>query len=264
MVLRKNFIFGFLFCALFGLTGCGDSSDKNKIREVKGLEKTLTMVTSADNPPYEYFEGGDAGKIIGFDINLVQEIAQYLGIKIEVEDRDFNGLISSVQSGRADLAMASLTITPERAQNVDFSTSYIRNQVAIVIKSEHPEITADNIAGKKIGVQLGTPHDEVLQKLTPKGEVKIVHLNKLGELIQEVRADRIDGVMMDLRPAIAYVQRNKDLKYVHIRQGDTETGIAFAKGSPWVAKFNEAIEALKKNGTIDRLVEKWLQSKDKM
>lgn len=251
----------FLSLFILSLVGCGDSSSPNKIRDVKIQNKTLTMVTSADNPPYEFFELKDGvNKIKGLDVEIAEELGKVLDIKIIIQDMDFNGLISAVQSGRADFSMADFTITEERLKNVDFSNPYLNNQIAMVYKAEASEITSFNMKGKKIGLQLGSSHDKIITDIVPNGEVQIVYLNKLGELVQELRAGRIDGVVMDLKPAETYVTQNNDLKFNHLQEIDNKVGIILPKGSPWLVKFNEALEILKKNGKLDMLIEKWLKN----
>lgn len=246
-----------LIVLCLGLTCCKE----DKGADIKGMKEssvTLMMATSADQPPYEFYEMQNGeNKIIGFDMELAEKLAKMLDIKIEIVDMDFNGLIAALQSGRADFVIAGMTLTEDRAQNADFSIPYHRSPAAIVFKHDGMALNISNMGGKKVGVQLGTVHEDAIKKITRPLPAEVTHFNKLNELIQEVRAGRLDGVVMDIQPAAAYVAENQDLKS-HILKGvDTELAVAFPKGSRWVEKFNEVLRILEKSGELAALKEKW-------
>ena len=113
----------------------------------------LTMATNATFPPYESYEGND---IVGIDADIAKAIADKLGLKLEIQDMEFNSIITAVQSGKADLGLAGMTVTDERKQSVDFTDSYATGIQSVIVKEGSSIKSIDDLKGKKIGVQLAT------------------------------------------------------------------------------------------------------------
>jgi polar amino acid transport system substrate-binding protein len=258
MKILKPFLFLTFFFSLVFTSGCGESEQTNPSLDTR---KVVIMATSADNPPYEFYETeGENNIVVGLDADLARAIADILNIRLEIQDMDFGGIISALQAGRADFAMAGITVTKERAQNVDFSDPYYTAQIAVIFKAKASPLNETNLKGKKIGVQLGTVHEQAVQKLTANDPgTQIIHFNKLGELIQEVLAERIDGAIMDMEPAQTFVSLNQELALQHLKGEDVSFAIAFPKGSPLVANFNAALNSLKQKDKIKIIAKKWLK-----
>ncbi|MXQ55911.1 transporter substrate-binding domain-containing protein [Shimazuella alba] len=229
------------------LLGCSSSKDR------------LIMVTSADYKPYEFHDTSSGeDKIVGFDIELAQLIAKELNIKIEVKDMDFNGLIPALQSKRADLIMSGMTPTPERQKSVDFSDIYYESKNTIIFKKNNSLTTSDSLAGKKVGVQLGSIQEKEAKKM--KG-VQVVSINKVPEIIQELKAGRIDAAIIENTISEGYTTNNPELAFTELKNSEpTGSAIAFPKGSPYVKDFNRVIKKLKDSGKMDELVKKWFQN----
>ena len=150
------------------LAGCGSSSsgDKNAAEASTSANGTatvktakdgvLTMATNATFPPYEYYEGND---IVGIDAEIAQAIADKMGLELEIQDMEFNSIITAVQSGKADFGLAGMTVTDERKQSVDFSDSYATGIQSVIVKEGSDIKSIDDLSGKKIGVQLATTGD---------------------------------------------------------------------------------------------------------
>ena len=150
------------------LAGCGSSSNSDKkpaeastsangtatVKTAK--DGVLTMATNATFPPYEYYEGND---IVGIDAEIAQAIADKMGLKLEIQDMEFNSIITAVQSGKADFGLAGMTVTDERKQSVDFSDSYATGIQSVIVKEGSDIKSIDDLSGKKIGVQLATTGD---------------------------------------------------------------------------------------------------------
>jgi ABC-type amino acid transport substrate-binding protein len=127
--------------------------------------KTLTLATSPDYPPYEFKDTAVSGnEIIGFDIDIAKYITKELGYELKVIGMDFNGLIPALEAKRADLVMAGMTPTAERKKNVDFSDLYYEAQNTIVAKKGSNLTKAEDLIGKKVGVQLGSIQQESVKK----------------------------------------------------------------------------------------------------
>lgn len=248
-----------LFLILFGVTlfvtalfgGIGDAQ--------QGARQKLVMVTSADYPPYEFrntAEGKD--EIIGFDVDIAKYITNQLGYDLEIKDTDFSGIIPALQSGRANFAMAGMTPTLERKKNVDFSDIYYEAKNTIVARLASNLKTPADLAGKKIGVQLGSTQEKTAKEFK---NVQLVALNKTGDLIQEVKARRINAAVIEDTIAKGFIANNPDLEFNTIPSSSEETGsaIAFPKNSALVADFNRVLAQMKQSGEIEKLVKKWFE-----
>ncbi len=233
------------------LVGCSDSTP----------EDVLIVLTSPDNPPFEFKDtakGGD--QVIGFDMDVAHMVAQRLKKRIKVVEADFGSIIPSLQANRADLAIATLVATDERRKSVDFSDPYITYKFAVVVKEDSTVTTHNDLKNKRIGAQLGSSHEVLLMDLAQKlPGISLTSLVKVGELIQELKNNRLDAVMLESTTAKSIVHANKGLKAVVFDelQGESPV-IAFPKDSPLIHAVNGAINALKAEGKIDEAAKKWL------
>ena len=259
---RKRFLAITSLSALFALgvtTGC-TSGGGDKTASADG-DKVLVMATSADYPPYEFYETAKgAGDPVGFDVDIAKAITEKLGYTLKVEDMEFNGIIPALQSKRVDFAMSGMTPTTERKQSVDFSQIYYDAKNTIVSKADSGFKSYSDLAGKKVGVQLGS-----IQQKEAEGQAKTVKMtveprNKVSELVQELKAGRLDAAIVEDTVAKGYVDSDPDLAYSVVKV-DAESGsaIAFPKGSPLSAEFDKALADLKESGKLDELTKTWFQ-----
>lgn len=222
----------------------------------------LVMGTSADSPPFEFHTPNDPYHPIGgFDIDVAQALGEVMGVTVEVQDMDFSALVPALTSGRIDFVMASMTPTVDRARVVDFSQVYYQSALAIVAPKDRPIEGVTQMAGKHIGVQMGSTHEVILRDLVKGGlTIQIVPLNKLGEMIQDIKAGRLDGAVMEASAAKAYTHKNSDLTYRLSQDHQAGYAIAVPKNSPLTNRLNQALKTIQENGTLDRIVAKWLAS----
>ncbi|MFS0552897.1 transporter substrate-binding domain-containing protein [Brevibacillus sp. 179-C9.3 HS] len=225
-----------------------------------GDKKTLVMATSADYKPYEYHDlSSGKDEIVGFDVDIAKYIAKELGYELQINDMNFDGLVPALQTNRADFVMAGMTPTPEREKNVDFSTIYYDARNTIVAKKESNLTKPEQLAGKKVAVQLGSIQEGIAKDLakTVSG-LQITSLNKLPEIVEEVKAGRVDAAIIEDQVAKGFVESNDMLQFTTIEEVESNgSAIAFPKGSPNVAKFNEVIKKMHDNGEMDKLIQKW-------
>ena len=130
------------------LCGCG-SKDSD----------TLKMITEATFPPYEFLRGQE---IVGIDVEVCKAVAAKLGRQFAVESVDFDSVIPSVMSGKADIAAAGITVTEDRKKNVDFSDVYAKTEIVLIYKKSAPLLTAADCKGKRIGVQGGNTAETIV------------------------------------------------------------------------------------------------------
>ena len=216
---------------------------------------TLVMANNAEFPPYEYYEDGD---IVGIDVEIAKEIAAKLGMELQIEDMAFDAIIPAVTSGKADFGAAGMTVTEERQRSVEFTDTYANsNQVAIV--KEDSDITgSDALAGKIIGVQLGTTGDALATEIK---DATVERYNKGLEAVQSLTQGKIDAVVIDQATAEAFVKKTEGIKILEEKMSEEEYAIAIKKGNmELVEKMNEAIKELKEEGKIDEIVAKYMDA----
>ncbi|MGK5507462.1 transporter substrate-binding domain-containing protein [Brevibacillus formosus] len=225
-----------------------------------GEKKTLVMATSADYKPYEYHDlSSGKDEIVGFDIDIAKYIAKELGYELQISDMNFDGLIPALQTNRADFVMAGMTATPERAKNADFSTIYYDAKNTIVAKKDSNLTKPEQLAGKKVAVQLGSIQEGAAKELakTVSG-LQITSLNKLPEIVEEVKAGRVDAAIIEDTVAKGFVANNDSLQFTTMDENEKNgSAVAFPKGSPHVQEFNEVIKKMQDNGEMDKLIQKW-------
>lgn len=252
-----KYFFTFLFTAVltvFVVTACNSS---NPTGTTSSNSKTLTLATSADYPPYEFVNSSSGNQEIqGFDVDIAKYITNKLGYDLKIDNVDFNGLIPALQAKRADFVMAGMVPTEERKQNVDFSEIYYEAKNTIISKKGSGLTNVDSLKGKTVGVQLGSTQE---QRAKDVQGANVKPLNRVNEIIQELKAGRIEAAIVEDTVAKGFVASNPELEFNVIPNvpGKAGSAIAFPKGSPLVGQFNDVITEMKKDGKIEELVVKW-------
>jgi len=225
---------------------------------VQAQRKKLIMGTSPDYPPYEFINS-KTGAIEGFDIDIAKYITSQLGFELEVQGMDFNGLLPALQSRRVDFVMAGMTPTEDRKKNADFSEIYFQAQNTIVARAGSNLKVPGDLTGKRVGVQLGTIQETEVKDFAKEIQgIEVVSLNKISDLILELKARRIDAAVIEDTVAKGFVQANPDLEFNVIpTDGPTGSAVAFPKGSPLVADFNRVLAEMKANGKLEELATRW-------
>ena len=228
-------------------------------------EDTLTMVTNASFPPYEYYDGET---IVGIDAEIAAAIAEKLGYKFEIVDMEFDSLIPAVQSGKADFAMAGMTVTEERSLLVNFSDSYATGVQVIIVKEDSPITSKDDLSAEganyTIGVQLATTGDlYATWDLEDYGRATVNRYPNGNEAVMALVAGKIDCVIIDNEPAKAYVAANEGLKILETEYTVEDYAAAFAKGNEeLLEKFNAALKELTEDGTVPAIIAKYIPAEE--
>ena len=216
----------------------------------------LTMATNATFPPYEMTT--DNGTIEGIDVETAQAIADKLGLELQVDDMDFDAALLSVQQGKADIAMAGITVTDERKAVMAFSDSYATGIQSIIVPEGSDIATADDLAGKKIGTQRGTTG--YLYCSDDFGEDAVVAYDNGLTAVQALNNGQVDAVVIDNAPATEYVAANPGLKVLDTSYAEEDYAIGMAKGSALEDAVNKALEELKADGTLQAIVDKYINA----
>ena len=217
---------------------------------------TLTMATNAYFPPYEYSDGQD---VIGIDVDIAQAIADKLGLKLKIEDMEFDSIITAVSTGKADLGLAGMTVTPDRQKNVDFSDSYATGIQSVIVKEDSTIAKIDDLEGKKIGVQLSTTGD--IYATDDFGKDSVVQYNKGNDAVMALTQGQVDAVIIDNEPAKSYVAANKGLKILDTEYATENYAACIAKDNTGLTKaVNKALAELKADGTLQKIVDKYIKA----
>ncbi|MDR2432831.1 MAG: ABC transporter substrate-binding protein [Puniceicoccales bacterium] len=229
-------------------------------------QNEIVLLTSADNPPYEFTRSGE---IVGFDIDMAKIIAEKLGKSLVIKDVPFPSLIPALVSKQGDFAMAAITPTDARRENVDFSIPYQDNISAIVlVDSDEFSYMKDSDAifpmalleGRTIGVQLGTHHESDVRAANIS-DIEIKRYDNVGTMIAEIsNSANGNGILYALvigkAEAHMMTKRNPKLCSFLLQFSDS-FAIAFPKNSPLKEEINEILELLKETEKISDLEIKW-------
>ena len=211
--------------------------------------------TNVEFAPFEYREGKN---IVGFDIDLIKEIARISGFEIEFVDMQFDGLLPALESGKIDLIISGMTATEDRKKFVDFSSPYYSTKQAILVYQDEQKIQSfDDLVGRKVGVVLGFTGDILVSKIP---NIQSQKFNAASEVILALKSKKIEAVVMDYETAKNYAKQNSELKLVQTDFASEEYAIAMRKGNEeLLGKINQAIKQIKENGFYDGLIAKYFQ-----
>ncbi|MCI5479694.1 MAG: basic amino acid ABC transporter substrate-binding protein [Lachnospiraceae bacterium] len=264
--MKKKILALMLVCSMAAaLAACGSkeaaaepAAEETEAAEDEAAEEeaaggTLVMATNAEFPPYEYH---DNNEIVGIDVEIAQSIAEELGMTLQIEDMAFDSIILAVNSGKADIGVAGMTVTEDRLENVNFSDSYATAAQVVILKEDSEIATVDDLAGKTIGVQLGTTGDIYADDIE---DATIERYNKGFEAVQALSQGKIDAVIIDREPAKVFVEENEGLKILDEEFTVEEYAIAIAKDNEeLLEKVNGALAALKESGKLDEIIAKYI------
>ena len=228
------------------IAGCGSKSNE------------LKMITEATFPPYEFLRGQE---IVGIDVEISRAVAEKLNRPFAAETVDFDSVIPAVISGKADLAVAGITITEDRKQNVDFSDPYVKTGIVVIYKKDNPFTDVEQLKGKKIGVQAGTTSETyVLDELGQEPE----RAKSPAEAVAGLKAGRCEFVIADIDPAKNCVKGEDDLALSDFITSE-EYAVAIRKGQPeLLSAINETIAEIKADGRLEKWIADYTQESDSL
>lgn len=247
---------------VFAFTACGGgSTDENGLSTVEAGK--LHMATNAAFPPYEMTN--DNGGFEGIDIEIAEKIAAKLGLELVVDDMDFSSVLTAVQGGKADIAMAGLTVTPDREKNVDFTDSYATGVQVVIVPEDSDIKTVDDLANDKmIGTQEGTT-GYIYCSDTPEnggyGEDHVIAYTNGATAIQALLAGKVNAVVIDSQPAKEFVAANKGLKILDTEYVKEDYAIGVSKDNPELLEaVNNALKELIEDGTVQEILDKYIKA----
>lgn len=264
MKFKKYVAVGLAMLAGLSLAACSSGkSSQNELEKIK--EKgTLVVATSPDYAPFEFQTLVDGkNEIVGADILLAQKLADELGVELEISPMNFDNVLNSVQSGKADIAIAGLSYSEDRAKIFDFTEVYNSADNVLLVKSDvvNDYTEATDLASKNLAVQKGTVQEVYAnENLT---DSSIVALTVLGEAINELKSGKVDAILLDRAVAEGYVAQNADLAVSSMTFGDSENDgkvVAMPKDSP---ELKEALDKIIKEVVDSGAYEGYLEEVSK-
>ena len=221
-------------------------------------QETVSAVTDPSFVPFEMMDK-ESGEMVGFDMDILREVAKRAGFDINLRTMDFNGIIPAVQTGNADLAIAGITITDEREKIVDFSDPYYDSGLRILVAASNDKVDElSDLEGMSIGTKIGSTSYDYLQKnLGDSAEIKPYPGS--ADMYLALMGGSVDAVFYDA-PNVGYFAKTQGegrAKVVGPLYEGQQYGIAFTAGSQWLEPTNKALAAMKKDGTYDEIYTKW-------
>ena len=226
------------------------------------MAETLKMGTNATFPPYEFYDDA-TGEVVGIDAEVAAAICAKLGCELEIVDMDFDALIPAVTNGKVDFVMAGITVTEERQQSVDFTTSYATGVQVVIVKEDSAIASVDDLfaegASHKIGVQQGTTGDLYCTwDLEDNGLATIERYKSGTDAVLALTSGKVDCVVIDNEPAKNYVAANEGLKILDTEYITESYAIALNKGSEQTEKINAALEELIADGSVQAVIDQYI------
>ena len=235
--------------------GCGDDSGKKTAANAPEASKEVVykVGSSADYPPFEYLD--DKNQIVGFEIDLLNEITKKTGIKFDVANMSFDGLIPALKTGKIDIAISGMSATDERRKSVDFTKPYYFSE-NLFIRKKGSDVNKDNLKDKKISAQVGTLQEEAAKNITTQS----IPAENVAAAIMSLNAGKIDVVLTDSPIGVEFLKQNPDLEeFLRLPDGTEGFAMAFDKGkhTDLIKKIDTAIEELQKSGEFDKMLAKY-------
>lgn len=258
-----------MLLGVMALTGCGGDTTEPTTDEANNqsepasttatdlktvTEGVLTMSTNAAFPPYESTD--DSGNVVGIDADIAAAIAEKLGLKLQIDDMDFDGALAAPQSGKSDIVMAGVTVNEDRLLTLDFTESYATG-VQVVIVPEGSDVTLDNLGEQQIGTQRGTTG--YIYCTDDYGEDHVVAYDDAIAAVKALNNGQIDCVVIDSAPAQELVKANPGLTILDTEYVTEDYAIGVAKGNTALLDaVNGALKELVEDGTVQSIIDKYI------
>ncbi|MFN2330364.1 MAG: transporter substrate-binding domain-containing protein [Halomonas sp.] len=218
----------------------------------------VNVVTDPSFVPFEMLDP-ETGEMIGFDMDMINELGQRAGFEINLTTMEFAGIIPAVQTGSQEIAVAGVTITEERAQIVDFSDPYYDSGLRIIVRADNDSVeTIEDLKGMSVATRIGsTSYDFLQENLGDSADITPYPGN--SDMYMALLGRNVDAAFYDA-PNVAYFSQTRGegrTKVVGPLYSGQQYGIVFHKGSQWVEPVNEALAEMHEDGTYAEIYEKW-------
>jgi ABC-type amino acid transport substrate-binding protein len=221
---------------------------------------SIILGISADNPPFTFFKDD---RFQGFEVEIAQEIASRLNYTLEIKDLDFSGLIPAVKNDVIDFSISGFNITPERKKNIAFSDPYYQSLPTVIGKK--PFESQDDLSHFEIGAQLGSVWEAFAKQLAEQdATITVRGFHRINQMVQELSQETIQAILIDAEVAKKICKNNPAwiASTLKSTSENNHYGIIFKPHSPLVEKFNATLHEMKKDGTLNKLTQKWFTTSE--
>lgn len=254
---RRTAAAGLVAGALAVLFAAPAAAQETTLQKIKRTG-VMTAGNSGSYPPFEMMEGQ---KLIGFDVDMAAELGKRMGVKVTFEVIDFKGIIAALTSKRVDTLISAITYTPERAERVLFSVPYYDAGIGAIAKKEAGITKPDDLAGKVVGVQLGSSGERYVRDTLGTKVKELKTYDTILLAVKDLQAGRVQAVVNPI-PVLRYNAKgaaglawtevwDKRVVGINTRKEDADL----------MAEINKHLEAMMKDGTLKRLDDKWFAGK---
>ena len=264
MNIRSLSVIGSLTALTLALSGCGGGDGDGSAAGDLDLvaDGTLTVCSDVPYPPFEDFDASAPSGFTGFDIDIVQAVADGLKLDLAVKDSSFDALQSglALNSGECDIAASAMTITEDRKKNLDFSAGYYDSKQSLLVPEGSDIKAIGDLSGKKVGVQQGTT-GEAYTKENATGAESIVFPSN-AEMFQAIKAGSVDALLQDL-PVNVENAKTGGFQIVEEYSTDETYGLAMKKGNTaLVGAVDGVLKDLRDSGKYDELYKTYFSADD--
>lgn len=207
--------------------------------------------TNAEYPPFEYMENN---KIVGLDADIITELTKRIQMEYKWSNMSFDGLIPALQTNKLDIVIAGMSITPKRAEAVNFSIPYLSSEVAFVGSKKNPIKSINDLEGKTFGAELGTTKEASAKKIK---DSKVIPFNGNTPALIALKSGKIDAIVVDKSVGDNYISKNKDLMLIGTLSGEPKAIAVNKKNKELLVKINNALNEMLEDGTISNLRKKY-------
>jgi polar amino acid transport system substrate-binding protein len=248
------------------LAACGDDDGTGATADSSDLglvtEGTLTVCTDAPYPPMEMEDPDAEAGYTGFDIELMRAIAEDLGLGLAVNNTGFDPITSglAMEAGDCDVAAASITITEEREESIDFTDSYFSAEQSLLTGDDSGMSALADFGGSSIAVQSGTTGEMYAQENAPE-DAELVSFENPGDIFLALEAGNVQGVLQDIVPNAEYALNNEGFSIVETFPTDESYGFAVKEegAEDLLAAINSSLAKLQDDGTYDQIYADWFE-----
>ncbi|MEQ5803852.1 transporter substrate-binding domain-containing protein [Halomonas sp. H10-9-1] len=221
-------------------------------------DTTVNVVTDPSFVPFEMLDT-ETGEMIGFDMDIIHEVAERAGFEVNLTTMEFNGIIPAIQTGSQEIAIAGVTITEERAKIVDFSDPYYDSGLRIMVRADNDDVeTIEDLENLNVATKIGSTSYDFLQENLGDG-AEITPYPGTSDMYMALLGRNVDAAFYDA-PNVGYFAKTRGegrTKVVGPLYEGQQYGIVFHQGSEWVEPVNQALAEMREDGTYDEIYTKW-------
>lgn len=239
------------------LAGCGsETSPTENSGDASLTMKPGTLFVGSDIP-YVPFEFGEPPRYDGMDMDLVHEFGKRLRLKVEIQKTPFDTIFRDVAQGRFDMVASSVSITEERKKAVDFSLPYFNSDQSVMVAVTSPINGVKDLAGKRVGVQIGGTGEAWAKKNLSSSDIRTYDV--VDDAFKALAAGQVDAVINDF-PSSKFAERSyRTLRVVETISTGEQYGLVFKRGAPLRERIDRLLLDMKRDGTFDRIYQKWFE-----